>query len=167
MAILFKNLKYQIINLFPLFLLFFISLNNFSVIELKNFKFFFINFQYIIIYYWVLKKPKTLGYGFIFLAGISTDIVLGLPMAISSLTFLSIAAVAAYLRVVTVSVSLLTDWIVFFPTLLLSQIIYLIVVYFLSMEINTMNLFMNLVVTFFLYPLCWLFFEFTRLGMKG
>ena len=167
MAILFKNLKYQIINLFPLFLLFFISLNNFSVIELKNFKFFFINFQYIIIYYWVLKKPKTLGYGFIFLAGISTDIVLGLPMAISSLTFLSIAAVAAYLRVVTVSISLLTDWIVFFPTLLLSQIIYLVVVYFLSMEINAMNLFMNLVVTFFLYPLCWLFFEFMRLGMKG
>ena len=167
MAILFKNLKYQIINLFPLFLLFFISLNNFSVIELKNFKFFFINFQYIIIYYWVLKKPKTLGYGFIFLAGISTDIVLGLPMAISSLTFLSIAAVAAYLRVVTVSISLLTDWIVFFPTLLLSQIIYLIVVYFLSMEINAMNLFLNLVVTFFLYPLCWLFFEFMRLGMKG
>tara|TARA_B100000686_G_C16690261_1_gene917198 strand:- start:808 stop:1311 length:504 start_codon:yes stop_codon:yes gene_type:complete len=167
MAILFKNLKYQIVNLFPLFLLFFISLNNFSVIELKNFKFFFINFQYIIIYYWVLKKPKTLGYGFIFLAGISTDIVLGLPMAISSLTFLSIAAVAAYLRVVTVSISLLTDWIVFFPTLFLSQIIYLIVVYFLSMEINAMNLFMNLVVTFFLYPLCWLFFEFMRLGMKG
>ena len=167
MAILFKNLKYQIVNLFPLFLLFFISLNNFSVIELKNFKFFFINFQYIIIYYWVLKKPKTLGYGFIFLAGISTDIVLGLPMAISSLTFLSIAAVAAYLRVVTVSISLLTDWIVFFPTLLLSQIIYLVVVYFLSMEINAMNLFMNLVVTFFLYPLCWLFFEFMRLGMKG
>ena len=167
MAILFKNLKYQIVNLFPLFLLFFISLNNFSVIELKNFKFFFINFQYIIIYYWVLKKPKTLGYGFIFLAGISTDIVLGLPMAISSLTFLSIAAVAAYLRVVTVSISLLTDWIVFFPTLLLSQIIYLIVVYFLNMEINAMNLFMNLVVTFFLYPLCWLFFEFMRLGMKG
>ena len=167
MAILFKNLKYQIINLFPLFLLFFISLNNFSVIELKNFKFFFINFQYIIIYYWVLKKPKTLGYGFIFLAGISTDIVLGLPMAISSLTFLSIAAVAAYLRVVTVSISLLTDWIIFFPTLLLSQIIYLIVVYFLSMEINAINLFLNLVVTFFLYPLCWLFFEFMRLGMKG
>ena len=167
MAILFKNLKFQIIGLFPLFLLFFISLNNFSVIELKNFKFFFINFQYIIIYYWVLKKPRTLGYGFIFLAGISTDIVLGFPMAISSLTFLSIAAVAAYLRVVTVSVKLLTDWIVFLPTLFFSQIIYLIIIYFLDMEINTINLFINLVITFFLYPICWLFFEFIRLGMKG
>ena len=167
MAILFKNLKFQIINLFPLFLLFFISLNNFSVIEIINFKFFFINFQYIIVYYWVLKKPRTLGYGFIFLAGISTDIVLGFPMAISSLTFLSIAAVAAYLRVVTVSVKLLTDWIVFFPTLFLSQIIYLIIIYFLDIEINTMNLFINLVITFFLYPICWLFFEFISLGMKG
>ena len=167
MAIVFKNLKFQIISLFPLFLLFFISLNNFSVIEIINFKFFFINFQYIIVYYWVLKKPRTLGYGFIFLAGISTDIVLGFPMAISSLTFLSIAAVAAYLRVVTVSVKLLTDWIVFFPTLFLSQIIYLIIIYFLDIEINTMNLFINLVITFFLYPICWLFFEFISLGMKG
>ena len=167
MAILFKNLRYQIISLFPLFLLFFISLNNFSVIELKNFKFFFINFQYIIIYYWVLKKPKTLGYGFIFLAGIITDVVLGLPMGISSLSYLVIAMLATYTRIVTVRISLLTDWLTFIPALLAANLIYFIVLYFYNIPIDYLNLLSSSFFTFIAYPFLWFVFELLRKTIRG
>ena len=73
----FKQIKIKLFSLIPLFLLFFISLNGNSIID---FKFFSINVHYIIIYYWVLKRPQTLGYGFIFLSGIITDVVFGLPI---------------------------------------------------------------------------------------
>ena len=112
----FKQIKIKFFSLIPLFLLFFISLNGNSIIDLK---FFSINVHYIIIYYWVLKRPQTLGYGFIFLSGITTDVLFGLPIGASALTLLTIATVATYVRTVTVRATLFTDWISFIPALLI------------------------------------------------
>ena len=103
MASLFKRIKLKLLNLIPLFLLFFIALDGSSVID---FKFFSINIHYILVYFWVLKQPRTLGYGYIFISGIITDVVFGLPMGISALTLLIIAAIATYVRLVSVNVSL-------------------------------------------------------------
>ena len=107
-----KEIKFKFLELAPLLLLLFISLNGNSVI---NFKFFSINLHYILIYYWVLKRPQALGYGFIFLSGIITDVILGLPIGVNALTLLVIATIAAYVRVVTVRISLLYDWMTFIP----------------------------------------------------
>ena len=40
----------------------------------KNYDF-IINFRYIIVFFWSLKKPEHLGYGLIFFAGIINDVV--------------------------------------------------------------------------------------------
>ena len=116
----FKEIKFKFLELIPLFLLFFISLNGNSVID---FKFFSINVHYILIYYWVLKRPQALGYGFIFLSGIITDVIFGLPIGISALTLLIVASVAAYVRVKTVKISLFYDWMSFIPALLIANFI--------------------------------------------
>ena len=71
----------KFISLLPLLILFFISLNGSSVI---NVKFFSINIHYILVYYWVLRQPQSLGYGFIFLSGLISDVVLGFPLGINS-----------------------------------------------------------------------------------
>ena len=47
-----------------------------------------------------------LGYGFIFLSGIITDVMFGLPLGATALALLVVAGVAAYVRVVTVRISL-------------------------------------------------------------
>ena len=62
MAFLFKQLKFKFLELIPLILLLYISLNGISVID---FNFFSINLHYILIYFWVLRQPQALGYGFI------------------------------------------------------------------------------------------------------
>ena len=144
--------KIRFLQLIPLLALFYISLNGISVID---FKFFSINAHYILVYFWVLRQPKSLGNGFIFLSGVINDVVFGLPLGISSLSLLTVAGVAAYVRVVTVRVSLLTDWISFIPALLIANFIYFIAMYFSNYSIDYIFLFINSISTFIFYPILW------------
>ena len=152
MALAFRQIKLKFFELTPLFLLFIISLNGISVID---FKFFSINVHFILIYFWVLRLPGTLGYGFIFLSGVITDVIFGLPIGATSLALLIIAAVAAYVRVVTVNISLINDWISFIPALLLANFTYFIALYFLDYSIDYLHLFKNSIFTFAFYPILW------------
>ena len=151
----FKEIKFKFLELVPLLLLFFISLNGNSVID---FRFFSINVHYILVYYWVLKRPQSLGYGFIFLSGIITDVVFGLPIGISALTLLVIASVAAYVRVITVRPSLLYDWMSFILALLIANFIYFIALHFSNYSIDYLYLFKNSIFTFLFYPFLWVIF---------
>ena len=156
MAYTYKQIKFKFLELLPVFLLFFISLNGNSIIDLK---FFSINIHYILVYYWVLRQPQMLGYGFIFLSGIINDVVFGLPLGVNALSLLIIAAVAAYARVVTVSVRLINDWISFIPALLIANLVYFLSLYFSDFSVDYMFLFKNSIFTFVFYPVLWLFFS--------
>jgi len=164
MAFISTNSKIRFFQLVPLIILFYISLNGISVIDLK---FFSINAHYILVYFWVLRQPKTLGYGFIFLSGIINDVVFGLPLGISSLSLLAVAGVAAYVRVVTVRISLFTDWISFIPALLIANFIYFIALYFSDYSINYIFLFKNSISTFIFYPIFWVIFTLLLNLMKN
>ena len=159
-----KQIRLKFFELAPIFLLFFITLNGKSVID---FKILSINVHYILIYYWVLRQPQALGYGFIFLSGIITDVVFGLPIGVSALALLAIAAVAAYVRVVTVRISLVNDWISFIPALLLANFIYFMSLYFSNYSIDYLYLFKNSVFTFIFYPILWLLFTVLLKLMKN
>ena len=155
MAFSFKEIRFKFLELIPLLLLFFISLNGNSVID---FRFFSINVHYILIYYWVLKRPQVLGYGFIFMSGIITDVVFGLPIGISALTLLVVASVAAYVRVKTVKISLFYDWMSFIPALLIANFIYFVALYFSDYSIDYLYFIKNSIFTFIFYPFLWLIF---------
>ena len=152
MAFIFKQIKFKFFELLPLLLLFFISLNGNSVVNLK---FFSINISYILVYFWVLRQPNVLGYGFIFLSGIISDVVFGLPLGVNALSLLVIAAVAAYVRVLTVRITLINDWITFIPALLFANFIYFFSLYFSNYSIDYLYLFKNSVFTIIFYPVFW------------
>ena len=154
---------FSIIKILPLFLLFFTAFNGMGII---NIKFLSINIHYIIVYYWVLRQPGSLGYGIIFLSGIVSDIVLGLPMGSNSLSLLFVAAVAAYVRVVTVRITLINDWISFIPALLFANFIYFITLYFLDYSIDYLYLIKNAIFTFIFYPIIWIIFSATSQLIK-
>ena len=157
MAYTFKTIKFKFFQILPLFLLFFISLNGSSII---NVKFLSVNIHYILVYYWVLRQPQSLGYGFIFLSGIISDVVLGFPMGINALSLLIVAAVAAYVRVVTVRVTLINDWISFIPALLFANFIYFSSLYFSDLSVDYFYLLKNSIFTFIFFPILWGFFSF-------
>ena len=157
-----KEFWEKFIGILPLIILFFISLNGSSVI---NIKFFSINIHYILVYYWVLRQPQSLGYGFIFLSGLISDVVLGFPLGVNSLSLLFVAGVAAYVRVVTVRITLINDWISFIPALLLANIVYFISLYYSNYSIEYFYLLKNSIFTFIFYPVLWgLFSLFINLG---
>ena len=148
----FKQVRFRFFEILPLLLLFFISLNGSSII---NIKFFSVNIHYILVYYWVLRQPQSLGYGFIFLSGIISDVMLGVPLGINALSLLIVAAVAAYVRVVTVRITLINDWISFIPALILANFIYFSSLYFSNLSVDYFYLLKNSLFTFICYPILW------------
>tara|TARA_Y100000590_G_scaffold224028_1_gene253402 strand:+ start:2713 stop:3207 length:495 start_codon:yes stop_codon:yes gene_type:complete len=147
-----KDIRYKFLELLPLFLLFFITFSGNSVI---NISFVSVNIHYILVYFWVLRQPQSLGYGFIFLSGIISDVILGLPFGVNSLSLLIIAGVAAYLRVVTVRITLVNDWISFIPALLIANFVYFISLYFSNYSVDYLYLLQNSFFTFIFYPILW------------
>ena len=81
--------------------------------------------------------------------------VLGLPLGLNALSLLVIAAVAAYVRVVTVRVTLINDWISFIPALLFANFIYFISLHYSSFSIDYFYLLKNSLFTFIFYPVLW------------
>ena len=152
MAYVYKQVKYKFLESLPILLLFFISLSGNSIMDLK---FFSVNVHYILVYYWVLRKPRYLGYGYIFLSGIISDVVFGLPFGVNALSLLIITSVAAYVRVVTVRITLVNDWISFIPALLFANFIYFFSLYFSNYSVDYLYLFTNSVFTFIFYPVLW------------
>ncbi len=156
MAFIYKQIKFKFFELIPVLLLLFISLNGNSIIDLKYFS---VNVHYILVYYWVLRQPSTLGYGFIFISGIISDVVFGFPFGINALTLLIVAATAAYIRVVTVRITLINDWISFIPALLLANFVYFLSLYLSNYSIDYLFLLKNSVSTFIFYPVLWAIFS--------
>ena len=77
MAVNVKTFQEGFLRLIPLILLFYICISEFHT-QFYYWSIFSFNLQFIIIYYWVLRDPSILGYGFIFLCGIINDVVLNL-----------------------------------------------------------------------------------------
>ena len=116
----------KIISSAPIILLFISVLNEFDFNYL-NFKYFSFNFPYILIFYWSLKGGEKLGYGLVFLAGLINDVVVGLPIGISSVLYLLICGFASYLRNITLRPSLVKDWFFFLFTISVVTTIFYII----------------------------------------
>ena len=164
MAYFYKQIRSKFFELLPLLLLFFISLSGNTILNLN---FFSVNILYILVYFWVLREPRILGYGFIFLSGIISDVVFGLPIGINALSLLIIAAVAAYVRVVTVRITLINDWISFIPALLIANFVYFLSLYLSNYSVDYLYLLKNSAITFIFYPILWGIFSLIANLMKS
>ena len=144
-----KNIINNLLRLAPLIILFIAVLNE---INLNYIKVFSLNFPFILIFYWSLKKSESLGYGYIFVAGLINDVVTGFPIGISSFNYLLICGFAAYLRTITLRPSLIKDWFFFlFTILVVNSLSYSILNLFFAIDLNYNNLFINIFFTFIFY----------------
>tara|TARA_B100000945_G_C19954356_1_gene400043 strand:- start:64 stop:507 length:444 start_codon:yes stop_codon:yes gene_type:complete len=143
-------------------------MNEFDVNYL-NYKYFSFNFPFILIYYWSLKRHQSLGYGYIFIAGLFNDVVIGFPMGVSGLTYLLICGFAAYLRNITLRTNLINEWFFFLFTILVATAInYLMLISFFSIELNYYELIGNILFTFLLYYIFAHVFDFyKRIAFRG
>ena len=141
----------QILEKGPIILLVISVLNEFDLNYL-NLKYFSFNFPFILIYYWSLKKPSSIGHGLIFITGLFNDAVVGLPIGISALAYLLICGFSAYLRNITLRPSLSKDWFFFgFTILVVNSVIYVIVSLFFNVQILYESVLVNILFTFLFY----------------
>jgi len=146
-----NNIIRKILSNTPLILLYISVLNNydFNYLELKYFSF---NFSYILIFYYSLKKSESLGYIYIFIAGLFNDVVIGTPIGLTSLIYLLLCGAAAYLRNITLRPSLIKDSIYFLVTILIiNSLLYLALNFIFHYTLNYVDQIINITFTFLLY----------------
>jgi len=162
MALIFRGFKESILRLLPLFLLIYICISEFHT-QFYYWEIFSFNLQFIIIYYWILRDPDILGYGFVFLCGLINDVVLSLPLATSAMSYLFVSLVAAYVRNATVRTSLFTDWFTFVVAIGIGNFLYFYLMNnFAEANIEYTTIFYNSLFTFIFYPVFWGLFEVYR-----
>ena len=136
---------------FPMILLFVSVMNDldFNDVGIKYFSF---NFSYILIFYYTLKRKEALGYVSLFIAGLFNDVIVGLPMGISSLLFLLLCGFASYLRNITLRPNLVKDWFFFLFTLsIINSFSYIFLVFIFEYDIDHTNSIINTLFTFTFY----------------
>ena len=136
---------------FPMILLFVSVMNDFDFNDV-GIKYFSFNFSYILIFYYTLKRKEALGYVSLFIAGLFNDVIVGLPMGISSLLFLLLCGFASYLRNITLRPNLVKDWLFFlFTLLIINSFSYISLVFIFEYDINHTNSIVNTLFTFIFY----------------
>ena len=158
----------KILSTAPLLLLYISVFNDFDF-NYKNINFFSFNFPFILIYYWSLKRSESLGYGFIFIAGLINDVVIGFPIGISSFTYLIICGFAAYLRNITLRPNTIKDWMFFLLTILVATSLnYFLLISIFDVDINYYDLSANIFFTFLLYYIfSYIFDLYSKIVFKG
>jgi rod shape-determining protein MreD len=155
-----NNILHNLYRYIPITLLFISVLNefDFNYLGLKYFSF---NFSYILIFYYSLKKSESLGYTYIFIAGLFNDVVTGTPIGLSSLMYLILCVAASYLRNITLRPSLLNDCIFFLLTILIiNSLLFLYLKFIFNYELNYFDQIINITFTFLFYFLFSNLFDF-------
>ena len=162
-----RHLILRLYRFFPVILLFVSVLNifDFNYLGLKYFSF---NFSYILIFYYSLKKSESLGYIYIFIAGLFNDVVTGTPMGLSSLMYLILCVAASYLRNITLRPSLINDCIFFLITILIiNSLMFVSLNFIFNYELNYFDQIINITYTFLFYFLFSNLFDFFEKYLVG
>ena len=146
-----KSLLFKFYGLMPLIVLFISVLNEFDFNYL-NLKYFSFNFPFILIFFFTLKDFKHFDYLLVFIAGLINDTVVGLPLGISSLSYILICIATSYIRNITIRPNPIKDWFYFlFIICLISSINYSILSLFFSYNLELNSFLINIFFTFIFY----------------
>ena len=162
-----NNIIQNIQKYTPIILLFISVLNEFDFNSL-GLTYFSFSFSYILIFYYSLKKSESMGYIYIFIAGLFNDVVVGTPIGISSLMYLILCGAAAYLRNITLRPSLIKDSIFFLITILIiNSLLFMYLSFIFNYELSYFEQIINITYTFLLYFLFANLFNFLEKNISG
>ena len=135
----------------PIIFLYISVLNEFDFNYL-NLDYFSFNFPFILIFYFTLKDSKHFDYFLVFIAGLINDTVVGLPLGISSFSYILICIATSYLRNITIRPHPIKDWFYFLFTIsLINSINYTVLALFFSYNVILINYLINNFFTFLFY----------------
>tara|TARA_B100002052_G_scaffold296873_1_gene326247 strand:+ start:221 stop:733 length:513 start_codon:yes stop_codon:yes gene_type:complete len=158
----------KIYNSGPLILLYYLCLSEVDTNLEKIFEIFTLNFQIILIFYWVIKRPEIMANGHIFVAGLINDVVMGFPLGISSLSYLIIIFVGTYVRNKSVNTTIASDWFTFFVAMIFSNLLFFSLLNnFSDLSFSFTKIGYNMFFTLFMFPIFWLLFNIYQMTFIG
>ena len=161
-----KGTFFRLYSWLPILILIVSVLNEFDFNYL-NLKYFSFNFPFILIFFFTLKDFKHFDYFFVFLAGLINDTVVGLPLGISSLSYLIICIATSYFRDITIRPNPIKDWFYFlFVISFINSINYSILTLFFSFDLILMNYLVNTFFTFLFYIIFVSMFKYYLKGLN-
>ena len=159
-----KNYLYKVYTWLPIIILFISVLNEFDLNYL-NLDYFSFNFPFILIFFFTLKDFKNFDYLLVFFAGLINDTVVGLPLGISSLSYILICIATSYFRNITIRPNQIKDWFYFlFILSLLNSINFSILTLFFSFKLILMDYLVN---TFFTWAFYIVFVSIFNYYLRG
>ena len=161
-----KGPFFKLYSWLPIIILIVSVLNEFDFNYL-NLKYFSFNFPFILIFFFTLKEFKHFDYLLVFFAGLINDTVVGLPLGISSLSYILICIATSYFRNITIRPNLIKDWFYFlFIISLINSINYSVLTLFFSFNLILMNYLVNTFFTFTFYIVFVSIFNFYLKGLN-
>ena len=158
----------KVYNSGPLLLLYYLCISEVDTNLEKIFEIFTLNFQIILIYFWVLKRHEIMANGHIFLAGLINDVVMGFPLGLSSLSYLIIIFVGTYVRNKSVNTTIASDWFTFFMAMIFSNILFFSLLNnFSDLSFTYSKIGYNMFFTLFMFPVFWLLFNIYQMTFIG
>ena len=146
-----KGSIFKFYSYLPLIILLISVLNEFDFNYL-NLKYFSFNFPFILIFYFTLKDFRYFDYSLVFIAGLINDTVVGLPLGISSFSYMLICIATSYFRNITIRPNQIKDWFYFlFIISLINSINYSILTLIFSFNLDLVNYLINNFFTFLFY----------------
>tara|TARA_B100000902_G_C27294979_1_gene909350 strand:+ start:150 stop:656 length:507 start_codon:yes stop_codon:yes gene_type:complete len=159
-----KGPFFRLYSWLPIIILIVSVLNEFDFNYL-NLKYFSFNFPFILIFFFTLNEFKHFDYLLVFLAGLVNDTVVGLPLGISSLSYILICIATSYFRNITIRPNPIRDWFYFlFIISLINSINYSILTLVFSFNLILMNYLVN---TFFTFTFYIVFVSIFKYYLKG
>ena len=130
----------------------YISVLNEFDLNYLSIEYFSFNIPFLLIFYFSLKEYYKFDFLLVFIAGLINDTVIGLPLGISSFSYILVCIFAAYLRNITIRPNLIKDWFYFlFVISLINSINYSVLFFFFSFELDIMFYVVNNFFYFLLY----------------
>ena len=161
-----KGPFFKLYSWLPIIILIVSVLNEFDFNYL-NLKYFSFNFPFILIFFFTLKEFRHFDYLLVFLAGLINDTVVGLPLGISSLSYILICIATSYFRNITIRPNPIKDWFYFlFIISLINSINYSVLTLFFSFNLILMNYLVNTFFTFTFYIVFVSLFNFYLKGLN-
>ena len=146
-----KGSIFKFYSYLPLIILLISVLNEFDFNYL-NLEYFSFNFPFILIFYFTLKDFRYFDYSLVFIAGLINDTVVGLPLGISSFSYMLICIATSYFRNITIRPNQVKDWFYFlFIISLINSINYSILTLIFSFNLDLVNYLINNFFTFLFY----------------
>ena len=159
-----RGFYFKAYSYLPLIILFISVLNEFDFNYL-NLDYFSFNFPFILIFFFTLKEYKHFDYLLVFFAGLINDTVVGLPLGISSLSYVLICIATSYFRNITIRPNPVKDWFYFlFIISLINSINYSILTLLFSFNLILMDYLVN---TFFTFTFYIVFVSIFKIYLKG